>query len=65
MIAVFPARKAPSILPVPIQDRARQLRQAIARFERLLRDCTDDALAKTYRAEIAAARAMLDEIACN
>jgi hypothetical protein len=45
-----------------MKDRARQLRQAIARFERLLRDCIDDALAKTYRAEIGAARAMLEEI---
>jgi hypothetical protein len=45
-----------------MQDRARQLRQAIARFERLLRDFTDEALAKTYRAEIGAARTMLEEI---
>ena len=48
-----------------MQDRVRRLRQAIARFERLLRDCDDTAVAKTYRAEIAAARTMLDEIEHN
>ena len=45
-----------------MDDRARRLRQNIARFERLLEGCADPDLAAAYRAEIAAARAMLEEI---
>jgi hypothetical protein len=45
-----------------MEDRKRQLRHTIAHFTRLLEDCTDPGLAETYRAEIAAAEAMLAEI---
>ena len=38
------------------------LRQSIARFERLLSETDDPELAEAYRAEIAAAKAMLEEI---
>ena len=44
-------------------DRTRRLHQIIARFERLLRAGVDGSnIAETYRAEIDAARAMLDEL---
>lgn len=43
-------------------DRARMLRQSIAHFERLLTETDDPELVETYRAEIAAAKAMLAEI---
>lgn len=44
-------------------DRARRLRRIIARFERLLSAGVDDAgIAASYRAEITAAQAMLDEL---
>ncbi len=45
-----------------MEDRARQLRDAIARYERCLLDAGNDRLAEVYRAEIAAARATLCEI---
>ncbi len=45
-----------------MQDRARRLRQSIARFERLLVEGASPELAEAYRAEIAAAKAMLEEI---
>lgn len=43
-------------------DRPRMLRQSIAGFKRLLSETSDPELAETYRAEIAAAKAMLAEI---
>ncbi len=43
-------------------DCARRLRQSIAHFERLLRDGVSAEVADVYRAEIAAAKAMLKEI---
>ncbi len=46
-------------------DKARQLRQSIARFERLLHEAEIPELAETYRAEIAAAKAMLAELECG
>ncbi len=46
-----------------LEDRVRRLRDTIARFERLLNEGASADLARTYRAEIAAAKAMLDEIA--
>ncbi len=46
-----------------MSDHARRLRQSIARFERLLsEDVVTPDLAEAYRAEIAAAKAMLDEV---
>ena len=45
-----------------IPDRARRLHQVIARFDRLLSSGADAELAEVYRAEIAAARAMLAQI---
>jgi len=45
-----------------LEDRVRRLHDTIARFERLLEEGPSADLAKTYRAEIAAARAMLEEI---
>ena len=47
------------------EDRVRLLHDAIAHFERLLSKGADDDLAKAFRAEIVAARAMLDEIECR
>ena len=41
-------------------DLPRKLRQSIALFERLLRECRDPELAAVYHAEIDAARAQLD-----
>ena len=49
-------------LPDIMEDRKRQLRHTIAHFTRLLEQCSDPELAETYRAEIAAAEAMLAEI---
>ncbi len=46
-------------------DKARQLRQSIARFEQLLDETESPELAETYRAEIAAAKAMLAEFECG
>ena len=46
-----------------LEDRVRRLHDTIARFERLLNEGVSADLARTYRAEIAAAKAMLDEIA--
>ena len=43
-------------------DRVRMLRQSIARFERLLKEAASPELAEAYRAELAAAKAMLAEI---
>ena len=43
-------------------DRLRMLRHSIAHFERLLRDGVDPDLADIYRAEVLAAKAMLEEI---
>jgi hypothetical protein len=43
-------------------SRARRLRQSIARFKRLLNEGVSPELAEIYRAEVAAAEAMLDEI---
>ena len=45
-----------------MSDRAPRLLQSIARFGRLLQETTDPQLAETYRAEIAAATAMLEEL---
>lgn len=43
-------------------DRSRRLRHSIAHFERLLRQTTDLEVIKIYRAEIAASKAMLEEL---
>ena len=45
-----------------LEDRVRRLHDTIARFERLLNEGASADLARTCRAEIAAAKAMLDEI---
>jgi hypothetical protein len=45
-----------------LEDRVRRLHDTIARFECLLNEGASADLAGTYRAEVAAARAMLDEI---
>jgi hypothetical protein len=45
-----------------LEDQVRRLHETIAHFERLLREGASGDLAETYRAEIVAARAMLDDM---
>jgi hypothetical protein len=45
-----------------MDDRAEKLRQCIARYELYLSQDVSTDLAEIYRAEIAAAKAMLDQI---
>ena len=50
---------------IAMDDRAEKLRQCIALYERYLREGVSGDLAVIYYAEIAAAKAMLDEIEPN